>query len=99
MEKFRSVIQKIPLGAISLIFPFFTYFVAGTTGMLVLPVILCIIFVLPWGVLFAILDIIIRKKKLIPIISLAISLWPIIGFTFMMISIAFEAVSSIINAV
>lgn len=99
MEKLKSVIQKIPLGAISLIFPLFTYFVAGTIGMLVIPVILCIVFVLPIGVVFAVLDIVLRKKKLIPIISLAMSLYPMAGFAFMMITMAFEFISSMINAV
>ena len=98
MAKFFDYLKKIPFGAISLIFPLFTYFVAGTIGMLVIPVILCIVFVLPIGVLFAILDIVIRKKKLIPIISLAMSLYPMAGFAFMMISIAVEMISSMINA-
>lgn len=97
--KFNDFIKKIPFGVISLMFPLFTYFVAGTIGMLVIPVILCIIFVLPVGVLFAILDIVIRKKKLIPIISLTMSLYPMVGFAFMMITFAFEMISSMINAV
>ena len=101
--KFNNFIQKIPFGVISLMFPLFTYFVAGTIGMLVIPVILCIIFVLPIGVILAILDIIIRKKKLIPIISLAMSLYPMVGFAFIMITfafeIAFETISPMINAV
>ena len=99
MENSKSFIQKIPFGIISLFFPLFTFMVAGTIGMLVIPVILCIIFVLPIGVFLAILDIVIRKKKLIPIISLIISLYPMFGFAFIMISVFFEMISSMINAV
>ena len=65
--------------------------------MLVIPVILCILFVLPWGVLFAVLDIVIRKKKLIPIISLMLSLEPMIGFGFMILLMIFEGFSSMIS--
>ncbi len=52
--------------------------------MLVLPVILCVIFVLPFGILFAILDIVIRKKKLFPIICLVECAFPFIGVVFML---------------
>lgn len=94
MENKKSFIQKIPFGVLSLMCLGFTYFVAGTIGMLVIPVILCIIFVLPVGVIFAILDIVIRKKKLLPIISLVFSLWLIFGFIFIIASFLFEIISS-----
>ena len=98
MDNLKTAVQKIPFGIISLIFPFFTYMVAGTIGMLVIPVILCIIFVLPLGVIFAVLDIVLRRKKLIPIISLLICLGPMAGFAFMMASMFFEMISSMIKA-
>lgn len=79
--KIKENLKKIPFGILSLCCLGFTYLVASTVGMLVFPVIFCIVFVLPLGIVFAILDIVIRKKKLIPIISLALSLYPIIGFT------------------
>lgn len=79
--KIRETLKKIPFGILSLCCLGFTCLVAGTVGMLVFPVIMCIVFVLPLGITFAILDIVIRRKKLIPIISLALSLYPIIGFT------------------
>ncbi len=94
MEDNKSLIQRIPFGFLSLSCLFFTYLVAGTIGMLVIPVILCIIFVLPLGIVFAILDIVIRKKRLIPIISLLGCLWPILGLGFMFVSIFFDVVSS-----
>ncbi|MBQ4338730.1 MAG: hypothetical protein IJC37_04835 [Clostridia bacterium] len=79
--KIGETLRKIPFGILSLCCLGFTYLVASTVGMLVFPVIMCIVFVLPLGITFAILDIVIRRKKLIPIISLALSLYPIIGFT------------------
>lgn len=79
--KIKETLKKIPFGILSLCCLGFTYLVAGTVGMLVFPIILCIVFVLPLGITFAILDIVIRRKKLIPIISLALSLYPIIGFS------------------
>lgn len=77
--KIKAILQKIPFGVLSLCCLGFTYLIASTIGMLVIPVILCIVFILPVGIIFAILDIVIRKKKLIPIISLILSLYPIIG--------------------
>lgn len=74
----------------------FTYFVGGTIGMLVIPVILCIIFVLPHGVVFAILDIAIRKKKVIPIISLVLSLYLIFGFLFIICAAVFGILSDVV---
>ncbi len=65
--------------------------------MLVIPVILCIVFVLPVGILFAILDIVIRKKKLIPIISLILSLYPIIGLVFILGSMLFGFAEEIVK--
>lgn len=95
-KKKKPFIQKVPFGLFSLMCLGFTYFVGGTIGMLVIPVILCIIFVLPHGVVFAILDIAIRKKKVIPIISLALSLYLIFGFLFIMCAAVFGIFSEVI---
>ena len=65
--------------------------------MLVIPFILCIVFVLPVGILFAILDIIIRKKKLIPIISLILSLYPIIGLILILGNMLFGFAEEIVK--
>lgn len=95
--KIKAILQKIPFGVLSLCCLGFTYLVAGTIGMLVIPVILCIVFVLPVGILFAILDIIIRKKKLIPIISLVLSLYPIIGLIFILGNMLFGFAEEIVK--
>ncbi len=97
MESKKSFIQKIPFGVLSLMCLGFTYFVAGTIGMLVIPVILCIVFVIPIGIVFAILDIVIRKKKLIPIISLIGCLWLVFGLVFVLGSAFFGAFSSMFD--
>ena len=91
----KPFIQKVPFGVFSLICLGFTYFVACTIGMLVIPVILCVIFVLPHGVVFAILDIAIRKKKVIPIISLVLSLYLIFGTLFILCSAIFGIFSQV----
>ena len=93
----KPFIQKVPFGVFSLICLGFTYFVACTIGMLVVPVIFCIIFVLPHGVVFAILDIAIRKKKVIPIISLVFSLNLIFGFLFIIGMFALEIISESVS--
>lgn len=95
--KILDILKKIPFGFLSLCCLGFTYLVAGTIGMLVIPVILCIVFVLPIGILFAILDIIIRKKKLIPIICLILSLYPIIGLTFILGNMLFGFAEEIVK--
>ncbi len=95
--KFKEILQKIPFGFLSLCCLGIYYFVGCTIGVLVVPVILCIIFVLPVGIIFAILDIVIRKKKLIPIISLISSLFPIIFLMLMLGSMAFDFAEGIIN--
>ncbi len=97
--KFKAILQKIPFGILSLCCLGFTYLVAGTVGMLVIPVILCIVFVLPVGILFAILDIVIRKKKLIPILSLILSLYPIIGLTIILGNMLFGFAEEIVKII
>lgn len=92
----KPFIQKVPFGVFSLICLGFTYFVTGTIGMLVIPVLFCVFFVLPHGVVFAILDIAIRKKKVIPIISLVHSLY-LIGITlFVLCSVIFGIFSDVV---
>ncbi len=97
--KIKTILQKIPFGFLSLCCLGFTYLVAGTVGMLVIPVILCIAFVLPIGILFAILDIIIRKKKLIPIICIILSLYPIIGLTIILGNMLFGFAEEIVKTI
>jgi len=82
----KPFIQKVPFGVFSLICLGFTYAVACTIGVLVIPVLFCIIFVLPHGVVFAILDIVIRKKKVIPIICLIQSLYLISATLFIFVA-------------
>ncbi len=84
-ERFKSVLQKIPFSLLSVLCILFTYLVSGIGGMLVIPALLCIFFVMPYGALFAILDMVIRKKKLLPIICLILSVFPIVA-TILMIA-------------
>lgn len=94
MEEKKSFIENIPFGGLSLACLLFTYFVGGTIGMLVIPVILCIIFIIPLGIVFAILDIVIRKKRVLPIISLIGCLWLVFGLVFMFGTIFFDILSA-----
>lgn len=95
----KPFIQKVPFGVFSLICLGFTYAVACTIGVLVVPVIFCIVFVLPHGVVFAILDIAIRKKKVVPIISLVFSLNLIFGFLFIIGMFALEIISESVSQI
>lgn len=96
ISNIKNILQKIPFGALSIACLLITYFVASTIGMLVIPVILCIIFILPLGVIFAVLDIVIRKKKLVPIICLIASLYPIVGFTIIMFNMISGFITTLI---
>lgn len=84
-ERLKTILQKIPFSLLSVLCILFTYLVSGIGGMLVIPALLCIFFVMPYGALFAILDMVIRKKKLMPIICLILSLFPIVA-TILMIA-------------
>lgn len=84
-ERLKTILQKIPFSLLSVLCILFTYLVSGIGGMLVIPALLCIFFVMPYGALFAILDMVIRKKKLMPIICLILSVFPIVA-TILMIA-------------
>lgn len=84
-ERLKTILQKIPFSLLSVLCILFTYLVSGVGGMLVIPALLCIFFVMPYGALFAILDMVIRKKKLMPIICLILSVFPIVA-TILMIA-------------
>ena len=58
--------------------------------MLVIPALLCIYFVMPYGALFAILDIVIRKKKVLPIICLILSAFPVVATILMIVYTIFQ---------
>ena len=63
MDRVLNFLRKIPFRLLSALCVMFTYLVAGTIGLLIVPMLLCIFCVLPFAVLFAVLDIVIRKKK------------------------------------
>ena len=89
-ERFKNILQKIPFSLLSILCILFTYLVSGIGGMLVIPALLCIFFVMPYGALFAILDIVIRKKKVLPIICLILTVFPVVAATLMLVSTFFQ---------
>ncbi|MGN0574175.1 MAG: hypothetical protein ACI4IX_09570 [Acutalibacteraceae bacterium] len=89
-ERLKNILQKIPFSLLSVLCILFTYLVSGIGGMLVIPALLCIFFVMPYGALFAILDMVIRKKKLMPIICLILSVFPIVATILMIVYTIFQ---------
>lgn len=96
MDKVLNFLRKIPFGLLSALCVMFTYLVAGTIGLLIVPMLLCIFCVLPFAVLFAVLDIVIRKKKLVPIICLVFALFPMLGGILMVGTMAYDLISSVL---
>lgn len=96
MKQLTDFLRKIPFGALSIACIAFTYMVAGTIGIFILPMILCIYCVMPVAAVLAVLDIVIRKKKIVPIICLLLSVAPIVATTVMLVMGAGHIISDII---
>ncbi len=94
-NKLKTVSKKIPYSIIGLGFWLTTCMIAGITGMLVIPAMLSMIFISPWGIVFGVLDIVIRKKKLLPIICICLCGEQFLGVIFMVIA----ALTGIINTI
>ncbi len=91
--KVKDLLKKVPFGFLSLFFLLLTYFVGGILGMLVIPALLAILFILPWSIVFAVLDIVIRKKKIIPIICLCEGCFTYFGTIGMLIYMAVNIIN------
>ncbi len=94
--KTKAFLKKIPFGLLSAVFLGITYFIAGTIGMLIVPAVLAVFFILPFSMIFAVLDIVIRKKKLVPIICLCLSCYTYFGMLSSLIAMLFGIIKQII---